>query len=374
MRFKNFPILYGQDTVKRIKTWEIRVIEDNNSSIIVTRHGLESGKKIETERLVTEGKNIGKVNETSVYEQALQEATSKWKKKKTQDQYTENLLDLDGNDSEFKSVPIPMSAHDFSKQKMKISYPCFTQPKLDGYRAVFYKNKLYSRSGLEHNSDSVRHILDELKDISWILDGELYISNENFNGLGIVRKKKLSEVDIESCKEIKYCVYDVVDRNIKYSERKELLEKLFSEHSFKYVKNVSTSVARNETEILEHHKQNVLNYEGTMIRNGHSLYETSKRSYNLQKYKDWMDSEFEIVDFTKEQGDLVLWWCVTSEGKRFKVTSIGTRAERKRMYKEATKYIGKQLWVKFMQYTPDGIPRIPKSMRSGEDSIRNEKI
>ena len=377
MKCKRFPILYGQDNSKRIKTWEISVeCDDNRNDFarIITKHGLESGKKVETERIVESGKNLGRSNETSVYEQALQETRSKWRKKKDLDRYTENLCDLDGNDLEYKTVPSPMLAQEFNKHKLKISYPCFVQPKLDGYRAVFYQGKLYTRKGLEYNSEVVGDILGELSSVSWMLDGELYISNDNFSDLGVLRKKKLSVDDVVKCKSIRYCVYDIIDRNLKYIQRKEILDKLFEGGLFGRVLKVETDIARSEVEIKEFHNMYIENYEGTMIRNGHTVYECGKRSYNLQKYKDFMDAEFLITGYSKEQGDLVLWHCRTESGGEFRVSSMGTKLERKKLYLEGDRYIGKMLWVKFFEYTPDGLPRFPKTMRPGVEAIRVELL
>lgn len=372
MKYKRFPILYGQDTTKRIKTWEISVeYTEYESAKIIIKYGLESGKKVESERVIECGKNVGHINETTVYEQALQESKSKWRKKKEQDNYTEILSDLDGNSEEFETVPCPMLAQEFNKHKLKISYPCFVQPKLDGYRAIYFQGKLFSRKGIQYNDSTVQEILDELKDIPWVLDGELYISKDTFSDLGVLRKKKLSIEDKLKCKKIQYCVYDIVDKNIKYTERKELLSKLF-ENKFTRLYNVSTKVARTETEIKDAHNVYIEDYEGTIIRNGHTVYECGKRSYNLQKYKDFMDSEFVITGYSKEQGDGLKWHCETGDGGEFKVSSTGTKLERKKLYLEGDKYIGKSLWVKFFEYTPDGLPRFPKTMRPGIEAIRHD--
>ena len=71
VRTKVFPILYGQDSIKRIKTWHTSVVESNdNTAFIITNHGLETGRKIVTKREISSGKNIGKSNQTTAYDQA----------------------------------------------------------------------------------------------------------------------------------------------------------------------------------------------------------------------------------------------------------------------------------------------------------------
>jgi DNA ligase-1 len=269
-----------------------------------------------------------------------------------------------------ESVPSPMLAQEFNKQKLKISYPCYIQPKLDGYRAVYYQGKLYTRKGLEYNNEAVSEILLELKGIPLVLDGELYISKDAFSDLGVLRKKKLSIEDKIKCSKLRFCVYDIIDVTKSYQERKELLDKLFTSNKFEKLLNVETRIVKSELEIKENHNTYISHYEGTIIRNGNAVYECGKRSYNLQKYKDFMDAEFLITGYSKEQGDGLKWHCRTENGSEFKVSSTGTKLECKKLYLEGDSFVGKWLWVKFFEYTPDGIPRFPKTMRPGIDAIR----
>ena len=114
-----------------------------------------------------------------------------------------------------------------------------------------------------------------------------------------------------------------------------------------------------------------------MVRNKSGVYKCKFRSYDLLKLKDFEDDEFKIINYTFEKdttgGDnnLVVWICETKEGKSFNVQSKGTREERQDIYKQANKYIGCNLWVQFFGLTSDCVPRFPKTMRNGTDSIRN---
>jgi DNA ligase OB-like domain len=40
------------------------------------------------------------------------------------------------------------------------------------------------------------------------------------------------------------------------------------------------------------------------------------------------------------------------------------------MFKKGKKYIGKMLTVKFFEYTDEGIPRFPTTIRGGEADMR----
>jgi len=145
------------------------------------------------------------------------------------------------------------------------------------------------------------------------------------------------------------------------------------------VKLVCTVECKNEKDVSYHHENMVTEgYEGSMIRNKSGVYKWKFRSYDLLKLKDFQDDEFKIINYTFEKdttgGDnnLIVWICKTKEGKTFNVQSKGTREERQELYKQATKYIGCNLWVQYFGVTSDGVPRFPKTMRNGLEAIRTQ--
>jgi hypothetical protein len=79
-----------------------------------------------------------------------------------------------------------------------------------------------------------------------------------------------------------------------------------------------------------------------------------------------MDSEFEIVGFTEGTGiesGLVLWVCKVPGADEvgdatFTVRPTGTHAERAVQFKDAKKYVGKYLTVKYFELF-EGVPRFP---------------
>ena len=76
----SFPELQGEAQTGKTKMWSIKVTERNTGSNIVgvieTTHGYIDGKKQVNEKIITEGKNIGKKNETTPLQQAINEARS----------------------------------------------------------------------------------------------------------------------------------------------------------------------------------------------------------------------------------------------------------------------------------------------------------
>ena len=103
-----------------------------------------------------------------------------------------------------------------------------------------------------------------------------------------------------------------------------------------------------------------------MIRDPDGPYEIDKRSKYLQKYKNFDDAEFEIVDFSYEMNKnekMVIWIC-QHEDKTFNCVPNGTNEFRTEMFKNAKKYIGKMLTVKYFGITEEGkgVPRMPKGI------------
>ena len=76
-----FPELQGKSTTGKSMMWSVRVLERDGHGVIETTHGYVDGKKQINEKVISEGKNIGKKNETTPLQQAINEARSSWIKK-----------------------------------------------------------------------------------------------------------------------------------------------------------------------------------------------------------------------------------------------------------------------------------------------------
>ena len=98
-----------------------------------------------------------------------------------------------------------------------------------------------------------------------------------------------------------------------------------------------------------------------MLRNRLGLYKND-RSIDLQKYKEFQDAEYEIVQFKEGEGTekgCVIWVCKTEEGKVFNCRPRGTHEDRIELFKNGSQYIGKKLTIRFQELTDDKIPRFP---------------
>jgi DNA ligase-1 len=379
----NFEKLFGEDKNGKIKEWEICVENFGTYSDIVIKHGYVN--KIETRRRVDKGKNLNKKNETTHFEQAISEASSKWKKKKEVELYKE----INDKESPKESgVILPMLAQEFMKHNKKIKYPCYIQPKLDGYRMIYdsRSRKMTTRQGkLFEMIKYAKELFDDLEKIGEgiILDGELYIDGKSFEKLGVLRKKKLNEEDKKNICLIEYHVYDMISEKV-FEERNRDLCELFLKNEFKKIKYVKTYRV-NEKEIEEYHQKFTNEgFEGSMIRNREGLYKQKNRSYDLLKLKDFMDEEFEIIGFSYEKDtsnedrNCVVWIIKVNEGIECYVRPKGEKVQRQELYEKCVKnfneFKGRKLWTKFFDYTSDGNLRFPTTKTNDVSTYIRDEI
>jgi len=362
MENKSFPTLYSKNVDGSIQQWEVST-KDNN---IIKRYGRVGGIIQEEVQIVKTGKNKGKKNETTLLEQTEKEALAFWTKKKKEG-YVENIDSAKVNEIDSSVIAggiEPMLAHKFRDHSHKIKYPAYIQPKLDGIRCVaIYKDKkctLWTRT--RKLITSVPHIESELErqlngkgDI--ILDGELYnhsLKNEFEKIVSAVRKEEPST----DSKKIQYYIYDLVSEK-SFANRSELIKELIINNEI--TKVVPTNKILVEDEIESYfNKYRQEGYEGAIVRNASGEYQ-NKRSYNLQKVKEFDDSEFEIVSVTSGKGRMegkAIFICKIQD-KTFNVKMEGSLEKLEEIYNSQDKVIGKKLTVRYQGLTSDGIPRFP---------------
>ena len=81
-----FPTLHSTYSTGKSMMWSIQVTERDGCGVIETTRGFTDGKKQINEKVISEGKNIGKKNETSVEEQTVLVCDKTWKDKKEKDE------------------------------------------------------------------------------------------------------------------------------------------------------------------------------------------------------------------------------------------------------------------------------------------------
>jgi ATP-dependent DNA ligase len=383
---KNYPILYKKDKSDKVRLWNINAIRKNNNTYwIATEYGHKDGKIIYSEKEITEGKNIGKKNETTIEQQLILICDKTFKDKKEKEEYIETLDDIN-NEKENKAFS-PMLADKWNpesktKRKVDIVFPCFIQPKLDGIRCLsFLSNdgEIVNQSRQLKHFKNLYHINKELdillkKYPDLVLDGELYNHDIVFNQIaGIVKKEKYNEEDKEKLEQIQYHIYDCFfyKSEHEFSERNIFLSNAEKLVKWKYLKFVPTFICNDKNDVIHtHHRFVDDKYEGSILRNKSAFYEFT-RSKNLQKFKNFEDDEFEIIGFKEGTGHdkgTVIWKCKAKNGKDFDVRPVGTVKERSDYLKNAKKCIGKMLTVTYQEISELGVPRFPvgKTIRDYE--------
>jgi DNA ligase-1 len=341
-----------------LQQWSVQVEDDK----YCTEFGQVDGKLQTTNWTVCKITNEGRSNERNQFEQARFEAEALWKKKKDSG-YCISVNDVDN----FTFVE-PMLAKNFDDYKSKISYPVYSQPKLDGIRCVASKAGLFTRNGKP--IPSCPHILEQLQPLfdanpTLVFDGELYNHDlkHDFNKItSLVKKTKPTEEDLkESSNLIQYWIYDIVDTTKTFNERIRLVESFIK--SCKTIQVVPTGLAKNEEELDQLYAASMDHgFEGQMIRVD-AKYE-NKRSKNLLKRKEFQDQEYTILDIIPGEGNkdgfagAMLF--KNELGIEFTSNIKGDRAYLKELLENRNEYIGKEATVKYFNLTPENkLPRFP---------------
>lgn len=362
----NKVTLYGLNKNAGLKTWSIWT----ESEILYIEHGKLNGK-LQLKSEVVVGKNIGKSNETTAAQQAELEAKSRINKQVDKG-YRENPDDLKELDI------LPMLAHDYLKQGHRIEYPCFGSPKLDGVRCLAIRHpdrvELKSRGGKEY---SVPHIQDQLfpiMKVGDVFDGEMYIHGKYLEEIVSAVKKPN-----ENTPKLEFIIFDVV-KDETYEHRLITMQ-AFRRYTLSCVAAPNIDVIpfceiQDESHMKQKHKEYVEEgYEGVMLRNYDGKYESGKRSADLQKYKEFFDEEFKIVDVIEDRnqnGVLVVWDHVAND--QFDVC-YGDFEERKQQLNNPSEYKGKWLTVKYQsRYKDSKLPQFGVGVGIRECSEEGEPL
>lgn len=358
MAQKIFDTLFKLTSTGKLQEWTIEV----NGNAITTRFGQTGGTIQLSEPTICDGKNIGRSNETTPEEQALLEAQSQWEKKQKAGNYTpDRVAALAGQSSELVEGGIlPMLAHSYKDHGHKLRYPVGVQPKLDGFRCTAIVDAagnvtLWSRTRkqvltMPHVEAAIRQL--GLTDIN--LDGELYnhTYHNNFDGLSKLIKNGDPRVE--------YHLYDMPVPGTFAERNKQLGLHVPEQHPLVLVETIE---ADDEDELMiafEHFLK--LGYEGAIARNLDGLY-VNKRSYDLQKIKEFDDAEFTCVAIEEGRGKLAghaIFVCLAENGVRFNAKMKGDLDKLREYYEHPEMALGKQITVKYQGLTnKNNVPRFP---------------
>lgn len=299
-----YPTLYKKDTKGKLRIWFMQ----RNMNQFRTVSGLEDGEKVTSEWRDTEAKS-----QDSADEQAHFNVLSRYEAQLTRSYH----LSKDTVDEPIKFDPMLAASY------KEFPGACFSQPKLDGVRAICTAEGFVSRAGKP--LVACPHILEELapffeKFPDAILDGEFYnhALKEDFEKIiSCVKQKKPTQEDFDNSRKfVQYWVYDLPSHEGTFSERFLELHTELADLAIggivivvetEKITNTSISVnshteARGEAFLDE--LQGIYleaGYEGQMVRLD-TPYE-NKRTKALLKRKEFIDEEFEIVSINEGEGN-----------------------------------------------------------------------
>jgi len=262
-----------------------------------------------------------------------------------------------------------MLAHPYGKREF--DRDSFIQPKLDGIRCYITKDGAFSRNHKEFKT--IEHIKKDFEPIfkqspNLILDGELYNHQlkDNFNKIiSLVRKQKPTKTETKEAERyIQFHWYDYYNQDFNYPfgirnvNISQSIDKLSSRH---IVEVPTHEVSILESAKLWHEDFLKQGYEGSIIRTNEK-YE-QKRSYNLQKFKDFQDAEATITGWVEGQGKrtgtIGKFLARDSHGNEFGMPVMNDYKIMEKMYDIADWYIGKKATFTYFQRTPAGSYRHP---------------
>ncbi len=371
---KEFPVLYNTNQNGKTQFWKI-FIRDN---LIYRESWYENGKVRQFPRIECEIKNKNKSNETTIEEQVLSECQSKWNAqfKKGYKIFDETNIDT----QESKKQLLPMLAQKFIERKKYIKLPCAVSRKLDGIRMMSTLHgetvELTSRTFKEFLW--MNQIRSHLKQIFYkfgnmVLDGEIYSHTLPFSILcGAVRSVNNPSIHDDI---LEYWIFDIADETLSYKNRIDKLKEIKMWYENRYTIssrciNFEFYEEINDFSLIQnyHDKYVAEGYEGLIIRNLDGMYKFKFRTNDLQKYKNFEDSEFKIVGFKSGQGTekgAIIYICENKNGTIFDVRPRGSIDDRIEKFNRGNDFIGKNLTVRYQpaikteDQQKDELPRFP---------------
>ena len=203
----------------------------------------------------------------------------------------------------------------------------YIQPKLDGVRCLIQcdgnpaKRGIVAYSRTSKEWKNINHILEQLIPFfiefpNTVLDGELYnhdLKNDFEKIISLVRKTKPTDKDrLESAEKVQFHCYDLIeeietsevgDDYARFEYRNYFLKKNL-DNRFPSIKTLPYGLVFNTEEVeVMHDLQKAAGYEGSILRKN-APYEC-KRSWTLQKVKDFSDAEAKIIGWAEGKGKRV---------------------------------------------------------------------
>ncbi|QXV71694.1 putative DNA ligase [Pseudomonas phage psageK4] len=333
--------------------------------------------------IITEGKQ-GR----TVGEQADLEARARIKKQEDKN-YRENQIDLQSLDI------LAMLAADYRKRGKSVVFPCFGSDKYDGVRALAKKRDgvvtIESRTSQAYDIPHIHAALTIHMRDGDIWDGEIYLHGEVLQDITsavgrtdtqgkieeILRKigkakdaekKALLEAELVEARliheirpKLEFHIFDVHSDKTFYDRVSDLEELCGIPVVSPCIQITQYVWVADEADMKVKHDDAVnRGYEGLMLRNFKGLYESGKRSSDLQKYKEFVDAEFEILDVLPDSDEGSRFLVRNNLNDRTFTVTLGSMVQRAEYLANKHLYIGKMITVRYQsRYKKTKLPQFP---------------
>jgi bifunctional non-homologous end joining protein LigD len=304
-------------------------------------------------------------------------------------------------------VPVPMLAKQADLLAEKPGWFC--EMKLDGYRILCTvrdgKVDLVSRNGNLYNNQ-FKALLEDLHQVeeSLVIDGEVVVENSK----GRSDFQLLQEYLETQSGDLKYYVFDILYlgghdiMSFPLRRRRELLDALFGKYDFKRVIKLSYQVGGGVS-LFE--SLSAKGYEGIIMKDPGSRYLPGKRSDSWIKVKAVLKQEAIVCGYTVPRGSRKFFGSILlglyddgrlkytgSCGSGFTDTMLERLHQKMKPFETKTCPFdeppdlsaahGKPVWlvpglvgsVKFLEWTANGIMRLPVFQGIREDKLPGEVI
>jgi DNA ligase-1 len=359
------PILESVGSKGLKKFWQGRTLQDdlwNAYTQATSWQEVKDGgtsKPVVSAPSLVKAKNVGKTNETNVFDQAMAEIIATMKTKMDKGYHEEGV--------ERNIRPLPMLCLKLQDAKHRLTGGLVVQPKLDGMRGIYDGTVMWSRSGKDLLPEIYAHL--QIDTQGYMLDGELIMPMDKYTFQDTMKMCKKFRPELTPL--LEYHVFDIVDPTGKmdYATRHMLLSGIIYDNKNPKIKQVATYNVRDLDEAMKYQERFVTQgYEGLIIRMLEGKYKSGDtgKSHEIQKFKYFFDDEYKVVDIEDGRGKndgLAKFVCETSTGSVFRVDFNGTEEVRREMFENRDKYIGQMLTVKYQCFTDDGVtPKFGKGI------------
>jgi hypothetical protein len=256
-----------------------------------------------------------------------------------------------------------MRCSSFSEKNLKnISFPCFSQTKMDGmYADIICEDKtvkVMSRNGQESKIQLVEETKQELVRLfdGFVIQGEMLALDEEGQFMDRSLSNGYLNSDSIDPARVQFVAWDLIDvqdfynhsTKTTYNVRYKTLEQVISESNYPFVRLVNTKICYNADEVMEHFKEKrEQGEEGTVIKDMKTFWKDGTSKQQI-KVKVIFDCDLEVVDLKegtgKNVGRLGSIQCKSVDG--LMTVSVGTGLsdeQRAQFWENKEQLIGKIL-------------------------------